>query len=453
MRAAVTVALLTVCLTVTGCSLFGKKKVAHNTNPKPFLGSQTPDKTETTALPPRTSGPLPGANGVIAGKVIAEDTGRPVKADIEVKDLEETEGKAATLDVESDKDGFFTILGLKAGGRYQLIARAKDGDKLISQKAWVKPPKVTLLMQLSEQGTTPQTPPMRPAPKMPDKTTSPKTPENSSERTPAARIGPPMKLPEPGPAPQADLDAPAPSADSEASPDDGKAPNPANIADGEFPRIRPSVPVEIPNKPWPPPPPGEPQWQRIPEKPRPRRNPVAPRPPGSVRLPNLATPVPSCGLYGNRLDNFALYDLDGKVWEYKRDRRGRLTLLDFWYHNCGPCLQCIHHLVALQRDYRAYGLEVIGIACEQGTLEEQRSHVRATRGRYGINYRILLSGGGTGKRPVMEQFQVEYFPLLVLINADGTIIWRSTRKGMDEYEHHKLHKMIRDRLVTRRSPR
>src|SRR5579875_1844557 len=103
-------------------------------------------------------------------------------------------------------------------------------------------------------------------------------------------------------------------------------------------------------------------------------------------MPNLPTPVPSCGLYGNRLDNFALYDLDGNVWEYKRNRTGRLVLLDFWRHNCGPCLQCIPKLVELQRNFGPYGLEVIGIACETGTVEEQRAHLRPILNRKGVNY-------------------------------------------------------------------
>jgi|SRR5579884_173456 len=154
-------------------------------------------------------------------------------------------------------------------------------------------------------------------------------------------------------------------------------------------------------------------------------------------------------LLGNRLENFAQYDLNGNVWEYKRHRNGRLMLLDFWAHNCHSCLQHIHRLVELQRDYSTYGLEIVSIACETGTVEEQRSRVRAIRGRYNINYLTLLSCGPSC--PVMAQFQVDHLPLLVLIDADGTIIWRSPNSGMDETAHYGLRKMISDRLVTKQS--
>ncbi|MGH7225653.1 MAG: hypothetical protein ACRELF_20745, partial [Gemmataceae bacterium] len=404
MRTAVGVALVTVCLGLAGCSLFGKKQTAQNNHPKPFVGSEKPTKAEIAAMPRDSGGPLPGANGLIAGQVLVESTGRPVKAYILVKNLEDEDSKTAKLDVETNDAGYFTIPGLKVGGHYQLIARAKDGDKLISQIAWVQPPKPSLLLQLNEQRTTARTPPLPDAPTMPGKKSTTGK-ESSQERTSAVQIDPPIRLSEQEPPSRGGLAAPVPETGPGASSGDNP-PNPANIAEGEFPRIRSSVPADIPNKPWPPPVPGrpQPQWQSEPgERPSPSA-PAVPAPPGSVRLPNIPTPVPSCGLYGNRLDNFALHDLDGNVWEYRRHRRGRLMLLDFWYHTCGPCLHAIPYLVELQRDYGPYGLEVVSIACETGTLEEQRRNVRAIRGRYNINYTTLLSGGGPEHCPVMAQF-------------------------------------------------
>lgn len=167
------------------------------------------------------------------------------------------------------------------------------------------------------------------------------------------------------------------------------------------------------------------------------------------RPPKVATPVPSCALHGNHLDNFALRDHEGNVWEYKRDRHGRLILLEFWIHDGKPGLSAIPHLRQLQEDYGPNGLEVVSIECETGSIEEQRRHVQAVRFGYGIKYRTLLSNCGPERCPVMEQFHVEYFPLLVLIDSDGKILWRSTRDGMDDYEHFKLRKMISDTLIRR----
>ena len=194
MRTLVGVALVTVCLGLAGCSLFGKKQAAHNTNPKPFLGSETPAKAETAAIPRSTAGPLPGANGLIAGRAVAESTGGPIKAYIQVKNLEDEETKIAPLEVETDKAGYFVIAGLKVGGHYKLIARAKEGDKLISQVSFVQPPKNSLFIQLSEQRTTAKTPPIPDAPSTPS-TKAAEGPDSSQERTPAASIGAPIEMP------------------------------------------------------------------------------------------------------------------------------------------------------------------------------------------------------------------------------------------------------------------
>ncbi len=437
-RAAVGVALVTVCLGLAGCSLFGKKQAAHRGNPKPFLGSEAPAKTDTAAMP-RDSGPLPGANGVLAGRVIVEATDRPIRASILLKNLDRENAKGADLDLSTNEDGYFYFPKLNAGENYELIARANDNGDLISYRFYVKPPNPTLLIRLDKRWTTASTPPPPDMPKLRDKPATAGA-ESPKEHKPAVSIDPPIKMEDPG--------LPSGAASGTRPPEAPvRGTDPANIAEGGgFRRIAP--PSETISIPPPPPPPQPPQWESMPDPRQPAQS-VPPLPSGSVRMPNIETPAPSCGLYGNRLDNFALYDLDGKVWEYKRHRRGRLTLLDFWYTGCTHCLSEIYHLMELQNDFGKYGLEVVSIACEQGgTVEEQRKNVRGVRSRYGFKCVTLFSGGQSC--PVMAQFQVVRFPTLVLIDADGTIIKRFD-EGMDVRSRYELYKLIRDRLVTQQS--
>lgn len=452
MRTPVALALVTICLGLAGCSLFGKKQGAHTkTDPKPFLGTETPTKTETPITPAQANGPLPGANGFLAGRVVALSSGSPVNARIEVRDLENLDSKTAKLDVETVEGGYFTIQGLKPGGHYQLIARGKDGGEVISAMQIVKPPQVSLFFRLSKQKNGVDTPPVPEAPAVPDKKGTTGT-GSSQERIPATTLDPPVKLPP-------DKDSPPPSSDNGTGakhPGEGSS-NISNIAEG-FPRVPAPPLVDVPgpqphrSAPWPPPPPPG-QWESIPDDRAPQSGSPGPqpRPSGSVHLPDVPTRVPSCGLYGNKLDNFALNDINGRPWEYKRDHRGRLTLLDFWYHTCTHCLQTLPSLVALQRDYGPYGLEVVGIACETGTVEEQRAHLQPLLIRKQVNYKTLLSGGGFGNCPVVKQFQVERFPTLVLIDDTGKIIWRS--EGLDDNAQKVLRKLIENKLLaTRPSP-
>jgi thiol-disulfide isomerase/thioredoxin len=450
-RTLVGVTLVTVCLGLAGCSLFGKKQTARNNNgtPKPFLGSETPAKAETTALPRSSNGPLPGANGLLAGRVVAQSSGQPIQAVIRVVNLENEDAKTAELDVWTDQSGYFTISGLKVGGQYELIARAKDGGDLISRMVFEKPPKAALFIEMDKRYTTAKTPPVPDAPKPPEKKSTAGA-DNAPEQTSAVGIGPPVRLPDQEAPPRVNLNNPLPDNGGAATPGGANSPNPANIADGGFQRVRP--PSETVTIPSPPPLPRPPQWENVPNDSPPRGAPIAPGPPGSVDLPRTPTTVPSCVLTGNRLYNFALYNIDGRVWEYQqnKNKNGRLMLLDFWHHQCQYCLTGMHHLVDLQRDYGPYGLEVVGIACEIGPVEQQRRDVFSARGRYHINFPTLLSGGSNS--PILTQFQVHYFPLLVLLDENGTILWRSSDQGMDDYAYESLTRMINNRLIMQKSP-
>jgi thiol-disulfide isomerase/thioredoxin len=157
--------------------------------------------------------------------------------------------------------------------------------------------------------------------------------------------------------------------------------------------------------------------------------------------------VPFCVLTGRKLDNFALYDLNGQPWEFRKHRRGRLVLLDFWWTMCRPCLQAIPHLTDLQQRYGSYGLEVVGIAYESDTFEQQVNRVRGARDRMGINYRLLLGGSPQDQCPVKRQFQVERFPTLILLDETGRIVMR--KEGLDAQHLEELRFEIRRRLGLR----
>jgi thiol-disulfide isomerase/thioredoxin len=449
-RTWVGVAVATVCLGLAGCSLFGKKPSARTANPKPFTGSEASAPREPAAVSAVPGGPLPGANGLLAGQVVAAATGRPVNAVIRVKNLDDEDSKTAPLDVDTIDGGYFTIPGLKVGGHYKLIVRASEGGELASQVLYVQPPKPTLFIQVDKKNTTSSTPPIPDAPKAPEKKGTKGT-ESSQERTPAASLDPPVRL-APGrePPPKEGESTPTPDTGIGASQGGGNAPNLANVAEG-FRRVPGNLDVNIPSRnssPWPAPPPA-PHWEGMRDERTPQSPPPAASAP-SVPLPNRPTPVPSCVLLGNKLDNFALKDLDGQTWEYRRNRRGRLVLLDFWYSTCPACKYAIPHLNELQENYGPYKLEVLGIACETGTLAVQDRNVRGVRSRYQMNYRTLLSGGGPENCPVINQFRVHAYPTLFLLDETGTIIWKSDDQGMDETAWHVLEKTIRDRLIQQR---
>jgi thiol-disulfide isomerase/thioredoxin len=153
--------------------------------------------------------------------------------------------------------------------------------------------------------------------------------------------------------------------------------------------------------------------------PRTSRGPTYEQP--APALPDEPARVPSCILTGKQLVNFALRDLDNRPWEF-RHRRGRLMLLDFWGTWCVPCLRTVPHLSILQDRYRQSGLEVIGIAYQRtGTPQQQREQVDAACQRLRINYKVLM---GSSDCPLKTQFGIQVLPTLVLLDKNGWIVWK-----------------------------
>src|SRR5262249_11101986 len=126
-------------------------------------------------------------------------------------------------------------------------------------------------------------------------------------------------------------------------------------------------------------------------------------------------PVPDCLVANGRLLTLRLNDINGQVWDFSQ-RRGRLVLIDLWGSWGAPCLKAIPELSRLQQQYRTRGLEVIGIACEDGTKAENLTRVQAVRRRIlSINYPILMAGE-RGSDPVRAQFRPNGYPYLVLLD-------------------------------------
>jgi thiol-disulfide isomerase/thioredoxin len=150
-------------------------------------------------------------------------------------------------------------------------------------------------------------------------------------------------------------------------------------------------------------------------------------------------------LTAGQIDNFALQQVNGQAWELKRDRKGRLILLDFWHTRCPPCLAAIGHLNELEQAYRARGLEVIGVACETGPFDQRVQRITSIRSRYDIRYRLLLAGDqGIKPCPLCTQMGVAAYPTLKLINERGEVLWES--QGLAERNLYDLKREIERRL-------
>ncbi|MBL8795838.1 MAG: hypothetical protein JNM56_18180, partial [Planctomycetia bacterium] len=154
-RVAASIALLAVCLALTGCSLFGKRSAAaNNGGVRPNLDTNPPAPDPVARDRDRGAGatavPASTNSGIIAGQVLDNYHRKPPPAYIQVSQVREgNQPAAAPLEVATDSQGYFTIQGLQPGQHYRLIARARDGEVLMAGTTYAIPPNPRVVIRIS----------------------------------------------------------------------------------------------------------------------------------------------------------------------------------------------------------------------------------------------------------------------------------------------------------------
>jgi thiol-disulfide isomerase/thioredoxin len=427
---------LTVLCLGAGCNAFSKRPGSAADHPPPAggAGQAKPPEFGGDSVQP-ASIDLP-AGSMVAGQILDNLTGKPpLEATIRVTGTSEETGKS--IEVTADSQGYFTIENLKRGQQYKLWARAKQGDKLLAGITYTSAPNIRVLVKISEDYATPDTPDVPGAPKVPNsrKPAKEQNPKGSKQEQPTAQgkpqwdspsegamnpkgkasvgIGPPQALKEGSSVPQPwqHQTAPVPQAPPDAT----------KIAGTEFASNPPVA-----------------RWQPDSGNAKPA--------PGTAPTIALEAParVPSCVLVGKQLHNLALMDLQGQPWEYRKNKWGQVVLLDFWRTTCLPCVYTIPTLNQLHKDYGPHGLQIVGIAYEQsGSPTEKAQRVLGTARVRAIDYQLLQSGGT--RCPVAQSFGVVNLPTLVLLDPTGRIVW--THEGvLDAAKRDELIWAIRSHL-------
>lgn len=469
-------------LGLTGCSLFKKNAKGPDRAPLP---PPPPAARNGGKEPARFPGSDPikesvaGADsadvgGLLAGTVFDAYNGHPKDVFVRYIDLDDNKQEETPIDVAVSSEGHFTIHGVKPNHHYKLIARAKDGSRMLAGVTYTKAPNIRVHILIREENANGAIPPVPGAPVY-----TPKSQESGVRSQESGGKGQEsgVKSQEPGNKSDGSEKAEEKKTSQRGTGPDWGPVTPANVSvGGNIPEL-PTRPIQVSNPPrdqgWQPgvvnnnPPAWPPLMDTTPRKnvaipsirietPRPIAAAapavVAPVPaargdgswgpgPLSPAVPTrpavVPARVPSCVLVGKKLVNLALNDVNHKPWEFKSDRKGKLVLFDFWGTMCVPCKQAIPHLRILQSQYGGAGLEVVGIAYEAGgSFEEQAGRVNAVAQRLQINYRLLLGGGS--QCPVQASFNIRAIPTMVLVDENGWIVWRNeglpNRSQLEELE-------------------
>jgi thiol-disulfide isomerase/thioredoxin len=434
------VGLVVVCLGLAGCITSNKKGATDNGPPKPFDGKPA---SQQDPIPGQlTSGNSDRLNadqmdGVLVGRVMTRYDNRGLAhAYIQVLDLDNPNPRPDSAPPrETDTEGYFYIKPLRRGHHYQLIARAQDDGHYYVGRAFATAPDIKLVITMTED-TNPADGPAVPSGVDSAQPANPAPPA----RQPAATMNQPIPLPGDTAAPSTSMGNPSPL-------NQQPGVSPERVADGTggsggFLPVTPKPPpvVDVPNPIVPPPPAVRPD--------RPRLNPTGLQTSNNFDIySNESATRPWALLYGREVKGLALYSLagDGTMWNMQQNRQGKVLLLDFWATDCPPCIRAIHELVSLQDQFRAYGLEVIGITYDNHPNQlDQVKAIKALRSRLRINYPTLLGNGKDCQ--VMREFQITRFPTLILLGEDNTVVWRSDKEGLTEEKLRSLKREIAKQL-------
>ena len=125
--------------------------------------------------------------------------------------------------------------------------------------------------------------------------------------------------------------------------------------------------------------------------------------------------------------DFELTDIEGNAIT-KAEFKGKVLIVDVWGTWCPPCRAEIPHFVALVKNYKEKGLEIVGLNSEGGDEEEALKKVQAFHKENGMNYRCALINKST-----QDQIpNLEGFPTTLFIDRAGKI--RAKVVGPHDYD-------------------
>jgi len=130
----------------------------------------------------------------------------------------------------------------------------------------------------------------------------------------------------------------------------------------------------------------------------------------------LSPPATTTGYRpGEIAPNFALHSLDGGTVRLT-NFRGHVVLINFWATWCAPCRVEMPWLVGFDRQYRARGLQVIGVNLDDAGTS--RAAIAAFARERGVSYPVLLGDNGVAN----AYGGVRFMPQTFLIAPDGKVL-------------------------------
>jgi thiol-disulfide isomerase/thioredoxin len=122
-----------------------------------------------------------------------------------------------------------------------------------------------------------------------------------------------------------------------------------------------------------------------------------------------------------------LRDLSGRAFRLS-DFRGRVYVVNLWATWCGPCRMEIPGLKRVYEDYRARGVEFVGLTAQDPSEDSEK--VSQFVGEYGVSYRVgwidkeTMLALANWNAPAPRRPGVFPIPQTFVVAADGHVVLR-----------------------------
>lgn len=121
---------------------------------------------------------------------------------------------------------------------------------------------------------------------------------------------------------------------------------------------------------------------------------------------------------GSIFPKFILKDQELKKLSLSDKLNQKYILVDFWFHNCGPCIQEFAQLRAVYKRYHSVDFEIIGISTDK--ISDRDNWLKAIR-IHNLNWPQYWDADGLESR----KYSINSFPSNFLIDRYGKIILKN----------------------------